>query len=69
MKSNIYPVKITAKSEGIENAETLLQEKRLQIGLSEPDTVQIKGGGLSHIGFRQGTVWRDTDINARRERR
>ncbi len=26
MKSNIYPVKITAKSEGIENAETLLQE-------------------------------------------
>lgn len=39
MKSNIYPVKITAKSEGIENAETLLQEKRLQIGLSEPDTV------------------------------
>lgn len=69
MKSNIYPVKITAKSEGIENAETLLQEKRLQIGLSEPDTVQIKGGGYLILDFRQGTVWWDTDINARRERR
>ena len=51
MKSNIYPVKITAKSEGIENAETLLQEKRLQIGLSEPDTVQIKGGGYLILDF------------------
>lgn len=68
MKSNIYPVKITAKSEGIENAETLLQEKRLQIGLSEPDTVQIKGGGYLILDFA-GTVWWDTDINARRERR
>lgn len=48
MKSNIYPVKITAKSEGIENAETLLQEKRLQIGLSEPDTAEIKGGAISY---------------------
>lgn len=51
MKSNIYPVKITAKSEGIKNAETLLQEKRLQIGLSEPDTVQIKGGGYLILDF------------------
>lgn len=51
MKSNIYPVKIKAKSEGIENAETLLQEKRLQIGLSEPDTVQIKGGGYLILDF------------------
>lgn len=42
MRQYIYPVKVTAKSEGIENAETLLREKGVQIGLSEPEMREIR---------------------------
>lgn len=45
MKSCIYPVKITVKIEAVENVGSLLKEKGLQIGLLEPDTAEIKGGG------------------------
>lgn len=51
MKSCIYPVKITAKSEAVENVGSLLKEKGLQIGLSEPDTAEVKGAGYLILDF------------------
>lgn len=49
---NIYPEKIKEESGEIRNAENLLKEKELQIGLMERETTEIKGVG--HIVLDYG---------------
>ena len=47
----IFPVKIAAADGDITSAENLLKEKVLQIGLYEPVTTAIKGGGYMVFDF------------------
>lgn len=43
-RKNIFPVKIVSIFGDVENAESLLVKKELQIGLNEPDCVTLKNG-------------------------
>lgn len=46
-----YLLKIVLKSEAVENADSLLEKKGLQIGLSEPETAEIKDTGYLILDF------------------
>ncbi len=51
-KRTVYPVRIL-KSEGVENAELLLKEKTLQIGLAEGELTSIAKGGYIVLDFKR----------------
>lgn len=46
-----YPKKIVWTEGGVQGAETLLQEKALQIGLCELSVMEVKGGGSLILDF------------------